>query len=506
MESPFETLWRHARRQEGRAALVDDAGALSWQDLIAQVDGLCLALVRQGMRSGRGVGLMLQPSRHLALAVLAVLRGRGVTVPLPPEWAAPRLLSMAQASRIEILIYDAAHEGVARSLAQERGLRSVIRVGEGAAPGELVWGDLVRTDAAGARFPELSLDGVFSHHWLPDRSGCLRAGLVTLRGLLLSAQSAGRLHRFTPDDRHLSLLPAQIRPVDQVLRPLLSGGCLVLHRSGGLRALAAVLQDQSVSVLLAPAFYFRLLATWVEAAGLRLPALRVLESVGLAGKRLQRNVSRTLGVELSLCWGTLESYGSVLGPEPAAGGVVRQHQPCPGVLVQIVTPAGNPVLGEDVGALCMRSGMAVPAALDIQGERSPVERREGWVATGWAARHTLSGEIELLGPLDESYQREGKTVYPREVELCLESHRAVEQSAVLSFAQSSGPVLALAVVRVQPGSEVTAAALGAHLSRRLRPAQLPDRILLAERLPAEPLGDVDRVRLRERLRRVFKQA
>jgi acyl-CoA synthetase (AMP-forming)/AMP-acid ligase II len=505
VEDLFDTLWHHAQFQPEAPAILDPERPVRWEELPDRAERLCLGLVRCGMRPGRGVALLLRRTRHLPLTFLAILRGRAVAVPLDPSFGREHLQTILQRSRPEVLVYDAAHSDLARQLAAPGTFRRLVRVGEPppGTPGpegkEIPWRDLLTTDAEGAHFPELPLDAILYHHWtLEDEAPA--AALGTLRSLILSAHSADRMFGFRPEDRHLCLLSPNLRLFDHALRPLLSGGAAVCVPGQNVRRLAEAVRDHGVTVLQGPAYLYRLLCEWVAASGQELPGLRVLQSCGHTAPWVRRRVREVLGAELLVTWAALESLGAALGPRRDSRGVLRHGQPAPGILVRITDAGGEPVLEEAVGELRLRGGALAPTRFAPGGEEKRTREANGSLRTGMLVRYSMAGEIELLGRPEHRLERGGQTVYLRETERCLETHRRVMEAAVVAVPRGGRRPAVVAVVQVEPQQAPSADDLKAYLARRLHPSQLPDHVVAAKRLPHLPLGRLDRAGLARRLR------
>jgi acyl-CoA synthetase (AMP-forming)/AMP-acid ligase II len=129
---------------------------------------------------------------------------------------------------------------------------------------------------------------------------------------------------------------------------------------------------------------------------------------------------------------------------------------------------------------------------------------DGWFRTGDLARADGRGGFEIVGRLKEMFKSGGYNVYPREVELALEAHPAVEMAAVVPAPDPLWQETGVAFV-IADGS-VDAAALDAWCRERLANYKVPKRFLIGAELPLLPIGKVDKSLLRARARALTETA
>jgi amino acid adenylation domain-containing protein len=117
--------------------------------------------------------------------------------------------------------------------------------------------------------------------------------------------------------------------------------------------------------------------------------------------------------------------------------------------------------------------------------------------TGDRVRRREDGKIEFLGRLDDQLKVRGHRVEPGEIEAVLLAHESVGAAAVVPVGERSGlSSLAAYVVRRGEESATTPGALREHLRDRLPIALIPSRIEWIDALPRTPSGKMDRRSLR----------
>jgi acyl-CoA synthetase (AMP-forming)/AMP-acid ligase II len=94
----------------------------------------------------------------------------------------------------------------------------------------------------------------------------------------------------------------------------------------------------------------------------------------------------------------------------------------------------------------------------------------------------------------------GYNVYPREVELALESHPEVVLSAVIGVPDPLYNEVGWAYVLRRPGSTLGIDELKQWCSSRIANYKIPKRFVLASELPVLPIGKVDKMQLKSAAR------
>ncbi len=164
--------------------------------------------------------------------------------------------------------------------------------------------------------------------------------------------------------------------------------------------------------------------------------------------------------------------------------------------------------------LASDDGQAVPAGtpgeVQVKGDfvtmgywQRPEASRElfsadGWLKTGDLAVERPDGAIRLIGRLKEMYKSGGYNVYPREIELVLESHPDVAMAAVIGMPDPLYQEVGHAFVLPHPGRTVTTEALEGHCRDQLANYKVPKRFTIAAEFPMLPIGKIDKQALKNR--------
>jgi long-chain acyl-CoA synthetase len=97
--------------------------------------------------------------------------------------------------------------------------------------------------------------------------------------------------------------------------------------------------------------------------------------------------------------------------------------------------------------------------------------------------------------------RFGFNVYPAEVEGVLNSHPAVQRSAVIGQTVG-GEEEVVAFIQLNPGAVATQEEIAKHAAQNLAPYKHPSRIIFLEEIPTTPTGKAKKDELAKMLETV----
>ncbi len=508
-EAPPQAVCLHelfalqAARTPEATALVAAGEELTYRELARRVAGLSAVLRAAGVGPEVRVGICLERTPAMIVALLAVLAAGGAYVPLDPAYPRDRLSFTAADSGMTVLVTQAALRG----RVPEEGLRViVIEEAEAAAaapptlaagaqhgplPGNLAY--VIYTSGSTGR-PK----GVAIEH-------ATAVVFVEWARSVFSAEELAGVLAATSICFDLSIF--------EIFVPLASGGAVVLAASAlELPELAAA--DRVTLVDTVPSAMAELVG------GGRVPAS--VRTVSLGGEPLTPSLAeairrRTRATRLVNLYGPSEAttcstwWAAPLaaGGEPPAPTIGR---PIAGSRVHLLGPGLAPVPAGVAGEVWI-GGRSVSRGYlgrpELTAERflpDPFAAAPGrrLYRVGDLARWRPDGELEFLGRVDHQVKIHGFRVEPGEVEAALEALPGVGAAAVV--ARPAGPpgtaelrLVAYAVLAPggEPGSAATAESLRRDLSLRLPQHLVPAAVVLLPELPRTPNGKLDRRRLPE---------
>jgi malonyl-CoA/methylmalonyl-CoA synthetase len=311
--------------------------------------------------------------------------------------------------------------------------------------------------------------------------------------LLSSIRAAMRAWRWDENDVLVHALPfTHQHGLGGVHATLLAGSRAVVHGKFDPGGLCAAIESEKATVLFAvPAIYEKLVA-WegVESADFSSLRLAVSGSAALS-PALAREVSSVLGGEVLERYGSTESGLSVSNPYEGPRKFGSVGLPLPGTELAIVDGEGQGLSPGDAGEIVLRGPQVFSGYWHLPDATGDSFYPGGWFRTGDIGRvDPDDGYLTITGRSKEMIISGGLNVYPREVELALEEHAAVDKAAVVGVPSDWWGEEVVAFIVPAEGREVNHEELTAHVRQRLSAYKCPKRFFAVEQLPRNEMGKV----------------
>ncbi len=533
-----------ADRTPEAPALRSDAGSITYRELDERSNRLAHLLVQRGVGPESRIGICMERSHAMVVAVLAVLKAGAAYVPLDPSYPEARLALMARVAALPIILAD----GTTRALLADLAGRHVAAPASQIAASDLVSPGLVAPEilVPGTVVPDtVVLDTVAPDIVVPeDESARLSACPATrvaravmpqqLAYVLFTSGSTGvpkgvamphaplvnlmhwqRAHSDGgPGSRTLQFAPLAFDVSCQELFATLgSGGTLCLIDDEMRRdpqALLSFLVRHEVHRVFMP---FVAMQQMIEVAIARDAVPPALREVITAGEQLQVGAalveffSRLPQCRLVNQYGptechvvtslTLEGAPASWPRLPSIGRPIDNVRTC--VLDGLMQPTPLGVVGElylgGVGIARGYLGDAELTARRFVPDPFATDPQARLYRTGDLVRFLADGCLEFLGRADTQVKLRGFRVELGEVEAVLLDHPRVQQAALLVREDLPGDRRLVAYVvaaGADDGPTPTPCDLRAFLKERLPAYMLPAAFVLLASLPLTPSGKLDR--------------
>lgn len=145
--------------------------------------------------------------------------------------------------------------------------------------------------------------------------------------------------------------------------------------------------------------------------------------------------------------------------------------------VRIVDENGNDAPSGNAGEIWIKGANVVPGYWR-RPEETAAAFTDGWLHSGDIGRLDEEGFLYIVDRAKDIVIRGGENISTLEVESVLFEHPAVLEAAVFATPHATLGEEVAAVVRLQPGSSVTAEELRAHATLRLAPYKVPTHVWL----------------------------
>ncbi len=471
-----------ARIDPHRTAVIDELGALTYEELRCRSNALARALADLGVRPGDGVAVMCRNHRGFIDASIAAAKLGADTLYLNTAFAGPQLVDVLDRERPRIVVYDEEFAGLLAAA------QVPLRV--------LAW-----TDGPTQEHTVESLIAAYPSHDLRPAGRNGRIVILT-SGTTGTPKGAPRSEAgLEAAVSLLSRMPLRYGWRTHIAAPLfhtwgfahlalamLLGSTMVLRRRFDPEACLAVLEaERCDSMAVIPVMLQRILALPEETlAGYDLSHLRVVASSGsaLPGDLALAWMDR-FGDHLYNIYGSTEvAYASIATPEDLRAAPTAAGRPPYATIVKILDPDGREVAAGDTGRIFVGNGLLFEGYTS-GGSKEVVD---GLMSTGDVGRFDEAGRLYVEGRDDEMIVSGGENVFPREVEDCLSRHGAVVEVAAIGVEDPDyGQRLHAYVVVAR---EVTEAELKEHVKANLARYKVPREITFLDELPRNATGKV----------------
>ncbi|MGW6929940.1 amino acid adenylation domain-containing protein [Lentzea sp. NPDC054927] len=451
---------------------------LTYAQLDRKASGVAEWLRNNGVGTGTRVGLHLDRSPELIIAMLGVIGAGGTYVPLDPAQGTARLAQMIDAADVELVV-----------TAGDWPL-DIPRVRVLELPDADADGPLPVTGGPGSELYVLFTSG---------STGVPKGVSLTHEGVARVCTDPAV--RVEPGDvvAHLAGIGFDTGAFE-IWLALLNGATLVVGPADLAERMdvGKFLRDNDITASLLTTGLFHQL---VETSPDVLDGLRLLVVGGDALQAQHARTARERRPDLRIvnAYGPTETTMTcTIHPLEAIGTQVPIGRPFAGMRAYVldqwlqVLPSG--VAGElFVGGPGVARGYVGRA--DLTAERfvpDPTGNGERLYRTGDRARWRADGTLEFLGRADDQVKIRGFRVEPGEVEALLASHENVRAAAVVATASGTGKRLVAYVVTSADTSE-----LRAFLRERLPDYLVPSAFVTLDALPLTTNGKLDRRALPE---------
>ncbi|GAB6148660.1 class I adenylate-forming enzyme family protein [Stetteria hydrogenophila] len=236
-----------------------------------------------------------------------------------------------------------------------------------------------------------------------------------------------------------------------VLTALYNGGAVYAMKRWDPEAAARLLSGWGVNYLAgAPMMYESLL----KAAGGGIPGAR-LELAVSGGAPLKPEVQdrfrEAFGAPLTQLYGMTEAWILTLQPRHLAGVKSTVGIPLPDVYVKIVDPedAGRELGPGELGELLVKAPWVMKGYEDEEETRRVFV--DGWLRTGDLMEMDERGLLYFRGVRKRMIKYKAYPIFPRDLEVILERHPAVEEARVYGEPHPDYGQIPVAEVRLKPG-------------------------------------------------------
>jgi len=493
-----EFISHRSRPAPDRAALVQGAVVVTRGQLETLSNQLAHHLIDLGARAETLVGVCMERTPDMVVALLAILKAGAAYVPLDPTYPPARVNHILDDAGMQLVVTDQRSSPAVASVA-----RHVICVDRQRAE--------IAAHPKSAPVSTACSQNLCYMIYTSGSTGLPKGSMNAHSAVVGTLLSLNELLELGASDRVLQVSSLNYdMSVYEVFGTLAGAGCVVLPQSDRVQDpghLLELLEEQRVTIWSSAPPLFKAVVDHAVSHDRSLPSS--MRAVILAGDRLPPALVATLAARapsarLFNLAGMTENavYSSAYEVRPGDHGLAN-------------IPWGRPLRGQDLHVL--DEGLRAASAghvgeLYVAGGgvgrgywRRPALTAERFVPdpfspdpgarmyrTGDSVRSRNGDVVEFLGRLDHQVKVRGFRIELGEVEAVLGLHPRVRD--VVAMARNDRPDDATLVVYVtsEDGNRIEPAALRTYTADRLPAYMIPSAVVNLERVPLLPNGKIDR--------------
>jgi fatty-acyl-CoA synthase len=490
----------NARRTPDRAAVVDEEGELSYQDLDEAVHAVANGLIEKGVRGGDGVAILARNHRWFLIANYGAARAGARIILLNSEFSGPQIKEVSEREGAKVIIYDDEYtQAVSKADPPLGKLRALGVNPDAEEPSGSTDETLAELIARSSKAPAPK----------PRKHASI---IILTSGTTGTPKGANRSTPPTlaPVGGILSLVPFKAGEVTSLPAPMFHalgylhatiamfmGSTLVLRRKFKPPLVLEDIEKHKVTAMVVvPVMLSRILDA-LEKMETK-PDLSSLRIVFISGSQLGAELAtralKDIGPVIYNMYGSTEiAFATIARPEDleinaaTVGPVVR------GVKVKLLDDNGNEVRQGEVGRIFV--GNAFPFEGYTGGGHKQII--EGLMSSGDVGYFDEHGLLYVSGRDDEMIVSGGENVFPAEVEDLISGHPEVIEATAIGVADKDwGHRLRAFVVKKQDAS-VDEDAIKVYVRDHLARYKVPREVIFLEELPRNPTGKILKLELRE---------
>ena len=481
-----------AERSAGQCAVICGTSSLTYAELNARANQLAHHLQTLGIRSESLVGLYIERSLDMVVAVLAVLKAGGAYVPLDPTYPPERLAYMLADTETPVIITQ-------KRLSDAQGLpphqaQMVYLDSE--------W-DLIARCSADNPTVDIKPEHLAYVLFTSGSTGKPKGVQISHRGLTNLITSVQHEPGLGAADTLLSVttLSFDIAELELYLPLTVGARIMIASREDAVdaRRLIDLLGDSRITAMQATPATWRML---LEAGWTGSPGLKII----CGGETMTRDLANQLLARSASVWNgygptetTIYSTFYRVLPEEKA----------------IAVPIGRPIANTGIYILDPRKQpvpIGVPGDLFISGEGvargylhqpeltadkflpNPFASEPGarMYRTGDRASYRTNGNIDFLGRSDFQVKIRGYRIELGEVEAVLAGHPLIKQAVVILREDSPGEKRLVAYLVAAGSPNPAPQQVRDHVRSALPEYMVPGLYVFLPSLPLTPNGKIDR--------------
>ena len=457
-------------------------------------------LTALGVQPGDRVAVQVAKSIEAVMLYLATVRAGGVFLPLNTAYTPAEIEYFLRDAEPRVFVCDPSLADTYAPLCAELGARCET-MGVYTDPDTFAGTLLADAEGLSETFETVPRGpgDLAAILYTSGTTGRSKGAMLSHDNLLSNARTLAQCWRFTRDDVLLHALPIfHTHGLFVATNVTLVAGAQLIWLPGFSTDAILAQMPHATSLMGVPTFYTRLLDDDRFTAGAAKDMrLFVSGSAPLLAETHRAFEERT-GQRILERYGMTETNMNTSNPYDGERRAGTVGLPLPDVEVKVCDGEGNELPRGETGVIEVRGPNVFQGYWRMPEKTAEEMRADGFFITGDNAVQGEDGYVTIVGRAKDLIISGGYNIYPKEIELALDEHPSVKESAVVGVPH---PDFGEGVVAVLVGQgECDGEAVLASLSDTIARFKQPKAIFVVDELPRNTMGKVQKNVLRERYR------
>ena len=478
-----------------------DGSTVSHADFLELVSQMANALGALGVVPGDRVAVHIEKSPEALALYAACVKSGAVFLPLNTAYTPTELSYFVEDSGATLFLCDPSEVDAVTGIAKVTGaiLHSLGAKGDGS------FMDLARAQPSHSDIAERTAGDLAALLYTSGTTGRSKGAMLTQANLLSNAEALVDAWQFTDRDVLLHALPIfhthGLFVATNTL--LLAGGSMIFLPKFDLDMVLR-LMPKATTMMGVPTFYTRLLDDARFNADLaRHMRLFISGSAPLLAETHIQFEQRT-GHRILERYGMTETNMNTSNPYKGERRAGTVGFALPGVEVKVCDPETGATLPQgEIGVLEVRGPNVFKGYWNMPEKTREELREDGFFITGDLALIDADGYVQIVGRGKDLIISGGYNIYPKEIELLLDTQPGVKESAVIGAPHPDFGESVVAVLVPEAGVTVDLDAINAAVRESLAGFKRPRVIEVIDALPRNTMGKVQKNQLRDQYTGVF---
>lgn len=471
---------------------------ISYRDLNAKANQLARVLKENGVRATTLVGIYLERSIEMIIAMMAILKAGGAYIPLDPQYPSSRLKDILIDSKLKVII-----------------TQSTLRLESTDPAVKFINVDDLHCLNQQINTNLMPLSCLISPAYVIYTSGSTgkpKGVVISHLSLLNHNKCAQKIYKINSNDNVLQLSTANFDiSVEEIFPTLISGATLIIYpyKEGlSIKLFQQTIKEKKITLVNLPTAFWH---TW--SSELNIDSIEHLKSLRLVVVGGEQPNTKVLSYWNSLVGENIKwinTYGPTEGTiissqwefSPSADSIpeiIPIGIPIDNCQIYITDHYLNPLPMGMTGELLLAGVNLAICYLnypELTAEKfipNPFSNRPGdrLYRTGDLAKLKKDGTIEYVGRIDQQIKIRGYRVELGEVEANLMVHKNVKQVIVINQNMNETPVLIAFIITVN-NEKMDVQEFKSYLSKKLPDYMIPHQFVLLDKFPVNSNGKINK--------------